>query len=345
MQINAIAVDLAKNVFQVHGYSGTGERVLCKRLGRQKFARLLRDELDGSCDVVMEACGSAHYWGRCLRDWGYRVRLIPPQHVRAYVVGNKTDGNDADAIYEASQRRGLRDVPVKSLAQQDVLLAHRMRERRKKARVGLVNQLRGALAERGLVCGRGLKPLRELVHKALAESITDQITPYFLEHLQALWSEWQALDAQIEAAGRTIAEHARHDPACQSIQAVEGIGPITASALVASVGDPANFRSGRQMAAWLGVTPKERSSGDSRRLGGITKRGDRYLRTLLIHGGRAVIKAASKRDSARNRWARALVERRGTNKAAVAVANKNARIVWALLTTGECYRPAAIASM
>jgi transposase len=284
MQINVIAVDIAKNVFQVHGFTGTGERVLAKRLSRRRFARFFQEQQLG-CEVVMEACGTSHYWGRRLRQWGYHARLIPPQHVRAYVVGNKTDGNDADAIYQASRRRDLRDVPIKTPAQQDLLALHRVRERRKKARVALVNPIRGLLAERGLVCGRGLKPLRELIQRLLdGETASGDLSADMIEQLRELQAEWAEVDAKIEAAERPIAAHARSDAACQLIGEIEGVGPLTASALVAAVGDAGQFHSARQMAAWLGLTPKEHSSGQTRRLGGITKRGEVYLRTLLIHG-------------------------------------------------------------
>lgn len=342
MDTTTIAVDLAKNVFQVHGFSGSGERVLVKRTGRIGFARLMA-EWPVRCEVVMEACGSGHYWGRFLVGLGYRVRLLPPQHVRAYVVGNKTDGKDADAIYQASRRRDLRAVPLKNVAQQDDLLAHRLRERRKKARVALLNQVRGFLAERGLVCGRGVAALQRLVREVLARPAGAEVTGYFLQQLAQLWQEWQQLDQQIAAAERLIIEHFRETPACRQIAEIEGIGPITASAVVASVADAGGFRNGRQMAAWVGVTPKEHSSGETRRLGAMTKRGDVYLRTLLVHGARAAVRAALRKDDPRSRWIQALVQRRGHNKAVVAVANKNVRILWAMLTTGECYRSATAA--
>lgn len=342
MDVSVIAVDLAKNVFQVHGFSGTAERVLMKRVGRRGFERLMQ-ELPVRCEVVMEACGSAHFWGRFLRSLNYRVRLIPPQHVRAYVVGNKTDGRDTDAIYQASRRRDLRLVPVKTVAQQDALLVHRLRERRKKARVALMNQVRGVLAERGWVCGRSAAALRRLVQEVLTGPATGEVTPYFLEQLALLWEEWRQLDAQVAMAERAIAAHVRATPACQQVLEAAGIGLITASAVVATVGEAQSFRSGRQMAAWIGLTPKEHSSGETRRLGGMTKRGDPYLRTLLIHGARAVVRSALRKDDPRSRWICALVQRRGYNKTVVAVANKNARILWAMLTTGECYRPAAAA--
>ena len=337
MEINVISVDLAKNVFQVHGFSALGDRLVAKRLSRKRFMHWMAS-LPQRCEVVMEACSSAHYWGRWLEAQGYRVRLIPPQHVRGYVVGNKTDGNDTDAIYEASRRRGLRAVAIKTVAQQDVQLVHRVRERRKKALVALMNQTRGALAERGDVCGRGVSALKDLVKQVLAAPAEGEISGYFLEQLALLWAEWRQLEEQVAQAEAVIKAHFQTDPVCARLAQVPGIGPISASAVAALVGDGRQFRSGRQMAAWLGVTPKERSSGQLRRLGGMTKRGDRYLRTMLIHGARAVVRTALRKDDARSRWIQALVARRGYNKAAVALANKNTRILWALLSRGENYR-------
>lgn len=340
MEISVVAVDLAKNVFQVHGYTRVGERVLAKRVNRAGFVRLL-GELPVGCEVVMEACGSGHHWARSCQRLGLRVRLLPPQHVKAYVVGNKTDRHDAEAIYAASQRRELRAVPVKSVAEQDVLVAHRVRERRKKARVALMNQVRGLLAERGQVCGQGVTKLRAQVAATLAQGPCDEITASFLALLFELQAEWRALDEGMAAAEREIRRHARTTPACQQLQTMPGIGPITASAAVAMAGDGSAFRNGRQFAAWVGVTPKEHASGEKRRLGAITKRGDAYLRSLLVHGARAVVRTATQ-DDPFSHWVRALVERRGHNKAVVAVANKNARIVWALLRSGAAFRTAPV---
>lgn len=340
-EISVVAVDLAKNVFQVHGFSRSGERILAKRLNRAGFVRLL-GELPVSSEVVMEACGSGHHWARACQRRSLRVRLLPPQHVKPFVVGNKTDRHDADAIYAASQRRELRAVPVKSVAEQDVLMAHRVRERRKRARVAVMNQVRGLLAERGQVCGQGVAALRALLSTTLAHGPEGEITASFLTQLGELQAEWRGLDEQVASAEREIRRHARTTPACQQLETMPGVGPITASAAVAMAGDGSAFRDGRQFAAWVGVTPKEHASGEKRRLGGITKRGDAYLRSLFVHGARAVVRAATG-DDARSRWIRALVERRGHNKAVVAVANKNARIVWALLRTGETYRAAVAA--
>lgn len=340
MKINVIAVDLAKNVFQVHGYSSTGERVLAKRVNRVGFQRLL-EGLERDRLVVMEACGASHYWGRVCYRLGHRVQLLAAQHVRPYVVGNKTDSHDADAIYEASRRGRLRSVPVKTLEAQDVMLSHRMRERRKKARVALVNQIRGFLAERGLVCGQGVAKLRSFMRDVIARGASGEVTATLVTALEELQAEWRTLDEELMQAERRIRKHARSTPACRRLETTPGIGVLTSSAAVALAGDGSSFESSRQFSSWVGVTPKEHSSGEQRHLGGITKRGDGYLRMLLVHGARAVVAKAKYKEDAFSRWVVALIERRGYNKAVVAVANKNARIIWALLRSDDVYRPAS----
>jgi transposase len=337
MKISVFSVDLAKGKFQVHGFDALGERRLAKTVSRAGMQRLFAGREERG-EVVMEACGSAHYWGRYLESLGYRVRLIAAQHVKPFVVGNKTDANDADAIYDASRRAGIRSVPIKSIAQQDALLVHAQRERLVKARTALVNQLRGELAERGAVFGKKTGVLRQGVVAFLEREAGGDVTAYLQRWVSERLDEWRALDERIKACEREIQHAYRTNPACVQIGAVEGIGVITATATVATVGDARQYESGRHFSAWLGLTPKERSSGQMRHLGGITKRGNSYLRKLFVHGARAAVLAATRKTDARSRWINALVERRGHNKAVVALANKNARIVWALLSRGECYR-------
>ena len=284
----------------------------------------------------MEACATAHDWGRRLQELGYRVHLIPPQHVKAFVMGNKTDGNDADAIYEASRRRNLRFVAVKSEWQQDLQAVHRVRERLDKQRTGLINQVRGLLAERGYVYGRGPGVLRRALPELLGEGV---FSGQFAELLGELWTEWLDLDRRLDAQRQALERLGREHEAVQRLRAVEGVGLLTATATVAAAGDGSAYSSGRQYAASLGLTPSEHSSGETRRLGKITKRGNGYLRKLYVHGARAAVQAALRKEDPRSRWIQALVERRGFNKAVVAVANKNARILWALLYHGETYRP------
>lgn len=337
MKISAYAVDLAKNKFQVHGFDARGERRVAKTLTRSGMLKYF-DGHESGTEVVMEACASAHYWGRHLLELGYRVRLIPAQHVRAYVLGNKTDANDADAIYAVSQRKDIRPVQVKTVAQQDALLVHNTRERLIAARTALINQLRGVLAERGVVFGQRVHVLRRELTAWLETPPEGEVTPLLKQWVRERWAEWDALAEQITHCDQQMKQWYQATPACIQVGEVEGIGVITATAVVASVGDAQQFDSGRQFASWLGLTPKERSSGAMRHLGGITKRGDGYLRKLLVHGARAAVLAARGKRDTRSRWINALVERCGHNKAVVALANKNARILWALLTTGECYR-------
>lgn len=346
MNISVFAVDLAKNKFQVHGFDARGEKRLGKRLQRDQVLPFFEGR-PARCEVVMEACGGAHYWGRQLRALGYRVRLIPAQFVKPFVVGNKTDANDADAIYAASRQDKIRPVPVKGIAQQDALLAHATREQWVKVRTALVNQLRGELAERGVVFGKRIDVLRAGVKALLSQEPGGDVTPMFLAWLTQRQADWQWLDAQVKACERQFAQQYRATPACGQIGQVPGIGLLSATATVALVGDGRQFSSARRFGAWMGVTPKERSSGERRHLGGLSKRGDRYLRKLYVHGARSVVQATLRKVkagtvlTAQDQWIKALVARRGFNKACVALANKNARIVWALLTSGECYRPPA----
>jgi transposase len=296
------------------------------------------DGRESGAEVVMEACASAHYWGRRLLSFGYRVRLIPAQHVRAYVLGNKTDANDADAIYAISRRKDIRPVQIKTVVQQDALLVHNTRERLIAVRTALINQLRGVLAERGVVFRQRVDVLRRELVAWLEKPAEGEVTSLLQHWVRERRAEWARIDEEIASCDQQMRQWHQATPACVQISEVEGIGIITATAVVASVGDARQFDSGRQFASWLGLTPKERSSGSMRHLGGITKRGDGYLRKLLVHGARAAVLAARHKRDSRSSWINALVARCGHNKAVVALANKNARVLWALLTTGECYR-------
>lgn len=266
--------------------------------------------------------------------------MLPAQHVRPYVIGNKTDAHDAAAIYEASRRPGLRAVPVKTVAQQDLQLVHLSRERLLGARTALVNQVRAVLAERGVVFGRGLGVLRCGVQERLGQPPTAEVSGLLQTWLRERLQEWDRLTEQVKQCERELARQYAASAACTELGRVEGVGVMTATALVASIGDGRQFHSARQFAAWVGLTPREDSSGSRRRLGGISKRGDAYLRKLLVHGARAVVRSAGRKTDPRSQWVNRLVARRGHNRAGVALANKNARIVWALLSRGECYRPA-----
>ncbi len=286
----------------------------------------------------MEACGSAHYWARELTLLGHDVRLMAPQFVAPYRKNDKNDGNDAEAICEAVGRPHMRFVPVKTLAQQAVLTVHRARQLAVAERTALINQTRGLLAEYGLIIPVGVAALRRAVPGLLE---TPELPTLARDVFTDLADRLRALDERITAYDRRVAQVAQQTESAQRLMQVPGVGPITATALVASVGDARTFKNGRQFAAWVGLVPRQHSSGGTRRLGRITKRGDVYLRTLLIHGARAVLRQLARRTDAISRWVTALQARRGFNKALVALAAKHARIVWALLATGRTYQPTA----
>lgn len=344
MEVTTYAIDLAKNKFQVHGFDSRGERRLAETLKRRDLLEFFETR-SGRGEVVMEACSGAHHWGRRLTEQGYQVRLIPPQFVKPFVVGNKTDANDADGIFEASRRTQVRPVPVKTIEQQDALLVHGTREQWVKTRTALVNQIRGELAERGLAFPQSTRRLRPAIVDLLSKADAGvDVSPAFQAWLRQRLADWGLYDERVKGCDQALREHYEASPACQHIGEANGVGIMTATATIAYAGNAHQFRSGRQFSAWLGLTPREHSSGEKRHLGGITKRGNPYLRTLFIHGARAVIQAHIRRAKAgkpmheRDAWIRELIARRGFNKACVALANKNARIVWAMLNTGEVYR-------
>ena len=324
--------------FVVHGVDRRDKAVLSKRLSRAQvrefFAQL------APCQVAMEACASSHHWARQLRAMGHEAVLIAPQFVAPYRRGGKNDDNDAQAICEAAGRPDMRFVPVKSAEQQAVLVLHRTRELLKGQRTALVNQTRGLLGEFGITLRTGVAALRQALPAIVADA--DNGLPMLArESFAELDERLRDLDARLAASDRRLAHLARQMPAAERLLQVPGIGVLTATALVASVGDARAFASGRQFAAWLGLVPRQYSSGGKTRLGRITRRGDRYLRTLLVHGARALVQRASSADDPRSQWRRALRARRGFNKATVAMAAKNARRTWAVLARGETYQPLA----
>jgi transposase len=334
MPVVRIGLDLAKYVFELHGVDDRGKVVLRKRLRRAAlpgfFANLPK------CLIGMEASNGAHYWARTLMALGHEVRLISPQFVKPYVKSNKNDHNDAEAICEAVGRPSMRFVPPKSAEQLTVQAIHRIRQRLVADRVRLVNQIRGLLAEHGIVIARDIAQLR----KRLAEIIGDsagELSALLQSLMRELYAELLALDVRVRSFDLRLREIFRNSEQCRRLGKIEGIGPITATALVAAVGDRSSFKNGREFAAWLGLVPKQRSSGGRRRLFGISKRGDRYLRTLLIHGARAALARVKGKQDPRSVWLGRLRLRRHPNIAAVALANKNARIVWAMLWGEEAY--------
>jgi transposase len=345
MKITTIGIDLAKNVFQVHGVNERGAVVLRKQLKRDQvaafFARL------EPCLVGMEACGSSHYWSRKLHELGHTVKLMAPQFVKPYVKTNKNDVADAEAICEAVGRPNMRFVPTKTAAQQSVLALHRARQGFVKARTAQANAIRGLLNEFGIVMPNGIRESSSRLPEILEDG-ENALPGAFRLLIQRLLNHLQELDQQASELEREIQLWHRDSDASRKLAEIPGIGPITASALVASVGDARNFKSGRQMAAWLGLVPRQHSTGGKSTLLGISKRGDAYLRTLMIHGARAVVRYAEERKGIKSSWLTGVLARRNTNVAVVALANKNARIAWALLAKGgqyEASKTCAIASV
>jgi len=332
MHATTVGVDLAKNRFELAIREGEGRVLRRERLSRQRFARFFGNFPPSL--IVMEACGSAHYWSRALQAQGHEVRLLPAQYVRAYVKRNKTDAADAAALLEAARCPELRVVPVKSVEQQQLQQLHRIREQLKHTRTQRINLLRGLLREFGITVPVGLARGRSAVREALEcadNGLPDLLRPMIAETLQ----EITALSERITRLEATLTALTRPDPIVQRLLELPGVGLLGASALRAAVGDIQRFPSGRHFASWLGLTASERSSGERRRLGRISKQGDIYLRTLLVHGARSALCAAAKAqregralDRLRT-WALATEQRRGRNKATVALANKLARIIWA----------------
>lgn len=338
--ISVLGIDLAKDVFQLHGTDAKGNGLLRKRLSRPKLTDFMANLTP--CLVGIEACGSAHYWARVFEGMGHTVKMMSPQFVKPYVKSNKNDANDAEAIAEAVTRPTMRFVSIKKIEQQDVLLLHRARELAIKQRTAQGNQIRGLLAEYGIVIAKGLSHLDKL--PVILEQYANQLSMVSKEIFTQLHEQLKICGTQVKYYEKKINQHANTEPRCIAIQKIEGIGPITASAVVATVGDAKVFKNGREVSAWLGLVPKQHSSGNKTVLGGITKRGDRYVRTLLVHGARAVVNTCENKTDKRSKWVADKKYRCGYNKATVALANKNARIIWAILATGECYRKSLLMS-
>lgn len=337
MKITTIGLDIAKSVFHFYGVNQTGRLVKKKQLKRKQVLVYMAN-LE-SCLVVMEACGGAHYWAREFIAVGHEVKLIAPQFVKPYRKGNKNDYNDAEAIAEASQRPNMRFVPIKSIERQDVQNFHCQRERIKKERTALVNQMRGLLAEYGVVIGLGIGAVRSALPRIL-EDADNGLTALSRELFAELLEELRGVDLRFEQCERRIKSLNQENDVCQRLDGILGIGPITASATYAAAGEGKDFVNGRHFSAWLGLVPGQHSTGGKTVLLGISKRGNAYLRTLFIHGARAVLRHSSNKTDRFSRWAQAVLARRGHNKACVAVANKMARMAWVIMAKGETYRVA-----
>ena len=335
MNIKRIGIDLAKQVFQLHGVDNHEKVVLRKQLSRTKV--LLYFQSLAPCLIGMEACGSSHYWARELQKLGHTVKLMAPQFVKPYVKGNKNDTNDAEAICEAVSRPNMRFVSIKTVAQQDIQAVHRIRNGLVKQRTAKINQIRGLLAEYGVVENKGVNVLRNALLSIL-EDAENGLSADFRILLEELRQDLITFDERISSLTEKINAIAKADEDTQRLQQIPGVGPITATALISAVGDGKQFKCGRDLAAWLGLTPKQHSSGGKERLLGISKRGDAYLRTLLIHGARSVLRVSAKKTDSLNCWLQNVCDRRNKNIAAVALANKNARIIWAILTKKTNYQ-------
>jgi len=338
MSITTVGLDIAKQIFQVHGADAGGRAVLRRKLRRCQVATFFANL--PPCVVGLEACCGSHYWVRVLSRHGHTVRLIAPQFVKPYVKSNKNDANDAEAICEAVSRPQMRFVPAKSVEQQDIQCLHRVRSRLVSSRTQMANQIRGLLSEYGIVLPEHVSQLRRGLPLVL-EDATNELTAFSRRLFASLYEELLSLEEKIAALDEQIGAVYQASEPCQRIAAVEGIGPLTATALIAAMSDGKAFKNGRQFAAWLGLVPKQHSSGGKARLLGISKRGDPYLRCLLIHGARSVVYRASHKTDRRSLWIADKQRRLGTPKACVALANKNARIVWSLIARGEVYRRAA----
>jgi transposase len=340
-EITTVGIDLAKSVFQLHGVSNRGRVLLRKQVRRAQLLRVV-SQLP-RCVIGMEACASSQHWRRQFEHFGHTVRLMSPQYVKAYVKSQKNDRADAEAICEAVQRPNMRFVPPKSLEQQDLQSAHRVRQGLMTERTAVINRLRGLLNEYGEVLARRPATVRREVPQLLGDA-RNGLTAVARELIADLYEHFLLVEQRIVRTEALIERLGTGHELVERLQTIPGIGMLTATALVAAVGDAKSFKNGRHMAAWVGLVPRQDSSGGKARLLGITKRGDKYLRCLLVHGARSITTHAQRRPTAARAWINALCERRGKHRAYVAQANKTARIAWAVMTSGHSYRAAAAAT-
>ncbi len=336
-QVSTVGLDIAKNVFQAHGIDETGEVVVRRQLRRRQvlafFGRL------SPCLIGMEACATSHHWARELAKLGHEVRLMPPRYVKPYVKRNKNDAADAEAICEAVTRPTMRFVPIKTPEQQSVLMLHRTRQLFVRQRTALINAIRAHLAEFGIVAGVGRNGVEALL-ALISKGEDERIPPLARECLMALAAQLELVKHQILEADRRVLAWHRASQISKRLEAIPGVGPLIATALVASIPDPSVFRSGRDLSAWIGLVPKQNSTGGKERLGSISKAGNRYLRKLLVVGALSVIKRAKQLGYTRHPWLVPLMQRRSVKIAAIALANKIARIAWAMMIRNEPYRAA-----
>lgn len=336
MDISAVGIDLAKNVFHVHGVNAHGKTVLQKKLSREQLKEFMTNL--PSCLVGMEACGGSNYWARTFQRYGHDVKLMAAQFVKPYVKSNKNDHLDAEAICEAVQRPNMRFVSVKSIEAQDIQSVHRVRALLVKNRVALSNQIRGLLSEYGIVVAKTNNALIKKIPEIL-EDAENELSDYARNLFSELYDQLKECMNKVKVYDKKIDQLCRDNEICQRLIKIAGIGPLCATAMVMTVGNAAEFKNGREMAAYIGLVPRQHSTGGKSRLLGISKRGDRYVRALLIHGARAAITRSTSMTNHQRSWVRQVQERRGVNKAVVALANKNARIMWSLIAKNEEYQP------
>ncbi|MDQ7091699.1 MAG: IS110 family transposase [Methylococcales bacterium] len=332
--IAVLGIDLAKNNFQLHGVDEDDNVCLKKKLTRNKLSAFIANL--PPCLIGIEACGGANYWKRIFSQFGHTVKIMAPQFVKPYVKSNKSDALDAEGICEAVQRKSMRFVPSKSVEQQDIQCMHRIRSQLIGRRTAQANQIRGLLMEYGIIIAQGIHSVSKIIPELL-EDAENQLSPIFRELLQELYDEMKHLNERIDSIEIKLKQVCAQNENCQRLLTIPGVGLLTATALIAAIGDINVFKNGRELAAWLGLVPRQHSTGGKPTLLGISKRGDTYLRTLLIHGGRSMLRVAHKYEDKRNKWIVRLKERRGENIFTVAIANKNARIAWAVLSKQEDY--------
>jgi len=334
MQMTTIGIDIAKNIFHVVCCNNSNKIVGKKVVKRRQLLTYLANQPQSV--VVMEACATAHYWGREITQLGHTVKLLPAQHVKAFLTGNKNDYNDAHAIVIASQQTHIKAVPVKTVEQQDNQVVHKVRALAVSQRTALCNQVRGLLLEYGIDVKQGVEHLRQAVVNLLGK--VTELTDTFKRVLGLLYSQLQLLDTSIEHYSEQIKQQANSNEICQRLQSIPGVGPLVASSMFNEIGNGCSYKRGRDVSASIGLVPRQHSTGGKAVLLGISKRGNKYLRCLLIQGAKAVVSRAKHKTDALSQWINKIVAIRGHNKACVAYANKMARMAWAATVSGECYR-------
>ena len=333
-EVVRVGIDTSKTVFHIHGVNSKEQVVIKKAVARKAFVEFI-SQLP-VCEIGIEACGASHHWARIFEKMGHTVKLIPAKAVKGYLYNNKNDANDASAICEAISRPNIKFVSIKTIRQQDVQSLHRVREDIVKSRTALSNQIRGLLAEYGVVLPKGTYKLRQNMVDIIADA-TNCLTIHFRDTVEALYEAFVVLDERLLKIEKRIEQSSKEDVLPGLLITIPGIGKIGSSAIVAAVGNGSQFKTARDMAAWAGLVPRQHSTGGKTKLLGISKSGNRYLRKLVIAGARAVVQYSKNKKDKRSLWIQGVVERRGFNKAVVAVANRNMRIAWAILKTKKPY--------